>query len=87
MRLTLIESDRSFLQSAECATAAILAHAGVIFFAVAATHGGRELPTDEREARVFFLLPPDRVDVRSRQMDQLHFGKIGTDLTDGKDLT
>jgi TonB family protein len=87
MRLTLLESDRSFLQSAECATVAILAHAGVILFAVTATHGGRELPTDEREARVFFLLPPDRVDVRSRQMESLHFGKIGSDLTDGMNLT
>ena len=87
MRLTLIESDRSFLQSAECATAAILAHAGVILFAVAATHGDARLPIDEREARVFFLLPPDRVDVRSRQMESLHFGKIGSDLVDGKDLT
>ena len=87
MRLTLIESERSFLQSAECATAAILAHAGVILFAVTATHGDARLPIDEREARVFFLLPPDRVDVRSRQMERFHFGKIGTDLTDGKDLT
>jgi TonB family protein len=87
MRLTLLESDRSFLQRAECATVAILAHAGVILFAVTATHGGRELPTDEREARVFFLLPPDRVDVRSRQMESLHFGKIGSDLTDGMNLT
>lgn len=87
MRLTLLESDRSFLQSAECATAAILAHAGVILFAVTATHGGRQLPVDEREARVFFLLPPDRVDVRSRQMESLHFGKIGSDLTDGLNLT
>jgi TonB family protein len=42
---------------------------------------------DEREARVFFLLPPDRVDVRSRQMESLHFGKIGSDLTDGLNLT
>jgi TonB family protein len=87
MRLTLLETDSSYLQSAECATVASLAHAGVILFAVTATHGGRELPTDEREARVFFLLPPDRVDVRSRQMESLHFGKIGSDLTDGMHLT
>ena len=87
MRLTLLESDRSFLQSAECATAAILAHAGVILFAVTATQGGRQLPLDEREARVFFLLPPDRVDLRSRQLAKMHWGKIGSDLTDGVDLT
>ena len=87
MRLTLLESDRSFLQSAECASAAILAHAGLVLFAFTATHGGRQLPTDEREARVFFLLPPDRVDERARQANLMHLGKIGTDFTDGKLLT
>ena len=87
MRLTLLESDRSFLQSAECATVAIVVHAGLILFAVTATHGGRQLPTDERDARVFFLLPPDRVDEHSRQFEQLHWGKLGSDLTDGKDIT
>ncbi|HEV7365391.1 MAG TPA: energy transducer TonB [Gemmatimonadales bacterium] len=87
MRLTLLESDRSFLQSAECATAAIVVHAGLILFAVSATHGARQMPTDEREARVFFLLPPDRVDERSRQFNLLHVGKIGTDLEDGKEIT
>jgi TonB family protein len=87
MRLTLLESDRSFLQSAECASAAILLHIGLAFFALTATHGGKQLPSDEREARVFFLLPPDRVDERSRQTDLLHLGKLGTDFSDGKLLT
>jgi TonB family protein len=87
MRLTLLESDRSFLQSAECATAAILVHAGLVLFALSATSGGRHIPTDEREARVFFLLPPDRVDQRSRQFNLLHLGKLGSDLEDGKLLT
>jgi TonB family protein len=84
MRLTLLESHRSLLQAAECTFASALAHAGVVVVAVALTAGGRQLPTDEREARVFFLLPPDRVDVRARQTDILQWGRPGGDLQDGK---
>ena len=87
MRLTLLESDRSFFQTAECALISILAHAGVVWFAIDATVGGRQLPTDEREARVFFLLPPDRVDERARQSQNLQWGKLGGDIDDGKYLT
>jgi TonB family protein len=86
MRLTLLESDRSFLQSAECATLAIVVHAGVIFFAVTATQGGQQIPTDQREARVFFLLPPDRVDERAHQSDIVRFSRPGLDLKNGKEL-
>jgi hypothetical protein len=84
MRLTLLESDRSFFQTAECALISTLAHAGVVWFAVGATAGGRQIPTDEREARVFFLLPPDRVDEQSRQSEIFQWGKLGGDLQDGK---
>jgi TonB family protein len=87
MRLTLLESNRSFFQTAECAFVSILAHTGLVCLAMSATEGGRQLPTDEREARVFFLLPPDRVDVRSRQTRTIQWGKIGGDFEDGKDLT
>ena len=87
MRLTLLESDRSFFQTAECALISILAHAGVVWLAVDATVGGRQIPTDEREARVFFLLPPDRVDQRARQSEIIQWGKLGGDLQDGKLLT
>jgi TonB family protein len=87
MRLTLLESDRSFWQSAECASVAILVHAGLVFFALTATLGDWQIPTDEREARVFFLLPPDRVDQRLRQSEIIQLGKLGADLEDGKLLT
>jgi TonB family protein len=87
MRLTLLESDRSFFQTAECAFVSILAHAGLVWFALSATEGGRQIPTDEREARVFVLLPPDRVDQRSRQSEIIQWGKVGGDLDDGKLLT
>jgi TonB family protein len=84
MRLTLLESHRSLLQAAECTFASLLAHAAVAVLAVAVTAGGRQLPSDEREARVFFLLPPDRVDVRARQTNILQWGRPGGDFEDGK---
>jgi TonB family protein len=86
MRLTLPESSRGFLQPAECCSASILAHVLVAWFAVSATSGGQQIPTDEREARVFFLLPPDRVATRERQTDILQLGKLGGDLEDGRYL-
>ena len=86
MHPTLPESGRNFFQSAECAFGSILAHAILVWFAVGLTEGSRRIPDDEREARVFFLLPPDRVDVRSRQSEILQWGRPGVDLEDGKDL-
>jgi TonB family protein len=87
MRLTLLESDRSFLRSAECAFLSILAHVGLVWLVVGATDGGRRIPADEREARVFFLLPPDRVDARQHQTEVVRWGKLGPDLVDGARLT
>ncbi len=87
MRLTLLESDRSFFQTTECAFASILAHAALVWLLVGATEGGRQLPSNEREARVFFLLPPDRVDTRPRQTDIIKLGRLGSDLENGRHLT
>lgn len=86
MRLTLLESERNFFQVAECTAASIIAHVALVWLAVGATQEGIKLPADEREARVFFLLPPDRVAVRERQSDILEWGKLGGDIRDGKDL-
>jgi len=86
MRPTLLESGRNFFQSAECAFVSTLAHAVVVWFALTLTAGGRQMPTDEREARVFFLLPPDRVAVHPRQTEIFQYGKLGGDLEDGKHL-
>jgi TonB family protein len=86
MHLTLLESDRSFLHSAECAVVSIVAHVAVVWYAIAATAGGGGLPTDEREARVFFLLPPDRVDAPLRQSEIIQLGKLGSDLEGGAKL-
>ena len=35
---------------------------------------------------MFFLLPPDRVDVRARQTESIQWGLLGADLDDAKDL-
>jgi protein TonB len=83
MHLTLLESDRSFLRSAECAAVSIVAHAGLVWLAIASTAGGRQLPADEREARVFFLLPPDRVKAPDHQTDVIQWARVGTDLANG----
>jgi len=87
MRPTLLESDRSFFKPAECALVSIVAHAGLVWLVLGVTEGGRQIPTDEREARVFFLLPPDRVDVRLRQTESIQWGKLGEDLDDGMHVT
>ena len=87
MHLTLLESDRSFLRSAECASLSILAHAGLVWLAVGATVGGRLLPADEREARAFFLLPPDRVQASLGQLDVIRWEAIGGALDGGTRLT
>jgi TonB family protein len=86
MRTTLLESGRKFFQSAECAFVSFLAHALLVWCALSLTAGGRQMPANEREARVFFLLPPDRVDVRARQSDIIQYGKLGGDLEDGRHL-
>jgi len=52
----------------------------VVWLGVTMTEGGGQFPTDEREARVFFLLPPDRVDAPLRQTDRIQLGKLGSDL-------
>jgi TonB family protein len=86
MRLTLLESDRRFIQTAEFAAISIVAHGMLIWGAATLTEGGRSLPANAREARVFFLLPPDRVDAPSRQLDVVQWGKLGSDIEDGKKI-
>jgi TonB family protein len=77
MHLTLLESDRSFLRSTECAVLSIVAHFAVVWLLLSATGGGRQLPTTEREARVFFLLPPDRVATTPAQTEAIRWGRLG----------
>ena len=87
MRLILLESDRHLFRTAECAAASIVAHAALLLLGVGLTRGGTHIPTNEREARVFFLLPPDRVNVRPRQSESIQWGRLGSDLENGRQLT
>jgi len=77
---------RGTLFSAECACASLIAHAAALVLCVVLTHGGTRLPADEREARVFFLLPPDRMPSSTHQSDLMQWGRLGGDLSDGRDL-
>jgi TonB family protein len=87
MHLTLLESRRSFFQTAECSFVSFLLHAGLVWLAVGATASGRLFPTDEREAKALFLLPPDRMDVSSRQTEVFQWGRPGGLLDGGLELT
>lgn len=86
MQLMLLESERSFFQIAESTFASMVLHAGIVVLALNATADGRVLPTDEREARAFFLLPPDRMDVQLRQSDMFQLGQAGGYFTGGLEL-
>ncbi|MGH7579523.1 MAG: energy transducer TonB [Gemmatimonadales bacterium] len=86
MRLTLLESDRSFFRSAEIATVSIVVHAGVALLALTTPTGAFRLPTDERDARVLFLLPPDRVPATERQAEIFLPGKPGSGLEEAGEL-
>ena len=80
MRLTLLESDRTLFRSTESAAVSIVAHVGVVSLAFAATMGAFRLPTNERDARVLFLLPPDRVDAPEGRAEIFLPGKPGSGL-------
>ncbi|HEX5574837.1 MAG TPA: energy transducer TonB [Gemmatimonadales bacterium] len=80
MQLTLLESDRSFFRTAEYATVSIVAHVGIVWVILATATGTFRLPTNEREARVLFLLPPDPVAATERQADILLPGRPGSGL-------
>jgi TonB family protein len=83
MHVTLLESDRSLLRSAECASLSLLAHAGLVWLALGATTGGRQLPADEREARAFVLLPPEYERGPLGQLDVIRWEAIGGGLDGG----
>ena len=83
MHVTLLESDRSLLRSAECASLSLLAHAGLVWLAVGVTADGRQLPADEREARAFFLLPPEYERGPLGQLDVIRWEAIGGALDGG----
>jgi TonB family protein len=86
MQLTLLESDRSFFRTAEYVTVSIVAHLGLVWVVAATSVGTFRLPTDEREARVLFLLPPDPVDATERQAEIFLPGRPGSGLDEASQL-
>jgi TonB family protein len=86
MQLTLIESDRSFLRSAECAALSIMAHVGIVWAIVAAPGNRFVLPTTERDVRLMLLLPPDRIPASQRTAELPRPGKIGSGYDEGHAL-
>ena len=86
MHLTLPESDRSFLGSAEYATLSIVAHVGVVWAIVTTPTGSFRLPTTERDVRVLFLLPPERQEASERQAEIFIPGKPGSGLDESGQL-
>jgi len=84
MQLTLLESDRSFLRSSECAALSIVAHLAIVWAAMASTNGSFRLPTSERDARLMYLLPPDRVPAAERTTEIPHVGKLASGLEEAQ---
>ena len=86
LHLTLLESDRNFLRSAELITLSIALHATILGVVAVAPSGTFRLPTDEREARVMFLLPPDGPHPADRQAEMFLPGKPGSGLDEASSL-
>jgi TonB family protein len=86
MRLTLLESDRSFLRSAELATLSIGMHVAVVGLVVVTATGTFRLPADERDARVLFLLPPDPAGAAEREAEIFLPGRPGSGLDEASRL-
>jgi TonB family protein len=84
MQLTLLESDRSFLRSAECAALSIVAHLALVWAILAAPGNRFTLPTTEREVRLMLLLPPDRVPAAERTAELPRAGKFGSGFEEGR---
>jgi TonB family protein len=80
VHITLLESDRSFLRSAELISLSIAMHLTLLGVVVLAPAGTFRLPADEREARVMFLLPPDGPAAADRQAEMFLPGKPGSGL-------
>jgi TonB family protein len=84
MQLTLLESDRSFLRSSECAALSIVAHLALVWAVMASTDGSFRLPTSERDARLMFLLPPDRIPASERTTEIPRMGKVASGLEEAQ---
>lgn len=87
MRLTLIESDHRLFQTAECAFASLMLHAGLVCLALGVLGGASGLPANGLDVKPLFLLPPDRQkSPPAGQTDGLQLGQPGGYFADGSEL-
>jgi TonB family protein len=86
MRLTLLESDRSLLHSAELITLSLAAHIAMVGLIATTATGTFRLPANERDARVLFLLPPNASSGAERQAEVQLPGKPGSGLDEATPL-
>jgi TonB family protein len=80
MHITLLESDRSLLRSAELTTLSIATHVVVLGALAGGATGSFRLPADEREAKAMFLLPADRPAPADRTAEVPLPGRPGSGL-------
>jgi TonB family protein len=84
MRLHLIESDQRSVETAECAFASFLLHAGLVWIAVGVIAGAQALVVDGRFTMPLALLPPDRREAPpAGQTEVFRVGEAGGVFADG----
>src|SRR5262245_63147180 len=84
MRLHLVESHHGQFQTAECAFASLVLHAGLIWLAVGVIAGASALPDDEHLLSPLLLLPPDRRESPpAGQTESFRLGQAGGLFADG----
>jgi TonB family protein len=87
MRLHLIESDQKLSQTAECAFASLVLHAGLIWLAVGVIAGASGLVGAGALVAPFLLLPPDRHETPpAGQTESFRPGQAGGLFADGSEL-
>jgi TonB family protein len=87
MRLTLIESDHNLFQTAECAFASVMLHAGLVCLALYVIGGERGIPLSGHDAAPMFLAPPDRQESPpGGQTEIFRAGQPGGYFADGSEL-
>src|SRR5690349_19278894 len=87
MRLTLIESDHRYFQTAECAFASVMLHAGLVCLVLNLIAGERGIPLSGHDAMPLFLVPPDRTESPAGgQTEVFQAGQPGGYFADGSEL-
>jgi hypothetical protein len=84
--ITLLESNRSFFQTAECALVSILLHLGLLWYGVTASEAGGNCRSMKGRRECSSCSRPIGY-TSARQMETFHWGKLGSDLVEGNTLT